>query len=113
MIKTTIMRHGREREVRGRLQEFSDLPESAQTMFKTIASELNAVEKGITDVYVFGSYFWGIWDEKSDYDVRVHNAPTEAIIGFKETFEKKHDCKIDLLWARSPGNRMKLIKIPL
>lgn len=58
-----IQRKGRYRERRGRLESFDDLPDHAQEAFKTIKNVLGV------DTYVFGSFFWGFWDELSDYDV--------------------------------------------
>ena len=109
----TIIRHGRERTKRGILQSFDDLPVPAQETFKAIAKELHAIESSVTNVYVFGSYHWGVWDEQSDYDVRIHDDPTEALMGFKQEFEDKYGCKVDLMWARPSRHNMNLIKIPV
>lgn len=69
---TNIIRHGRERVSRGILQSFNDLPLDKQGIFKIIKKEINDFNIN-HEIFVFGSYYWGFWDEESDYDVLVNH----------------------------------------
>jgi predicted nucleotidyltransferase len=73
----TVERKNRIREYRGELRFFDNLPLVHQNNFKLIKNKINDALKEHTDVYVFGSFFWGSWDDFSDYDVKinyVHNS---------------------------------------
>lgn len=69
MIK--IVNHkGREREFRGQLKSFENLPLERQKNFRLI-KEIIIEVLGNVPVFVFGSHYHGFWDEFSDYDVMV------------------------------------------
>ena len=69
MIK--IVNHkGREREFRGQLKNFEDLPLERQENFRVIKQLIFEV-LGEVPVFIFGSHYHGFWDEFSDYDVVV------------------------------------------
>lgn len=70
---------GRERIVRGVLKSFTDLPEHVQKDFKMIKLFLNQYFDKEIDVYVYGSYRHGYWDELSDYDVIIYEELTENL----------------------------------
>ena len=66
-----IVHHkGREREFRGQLKNFEDLPLERQENFRQIKHVVFEV-LGDVPVFVFGSHYHGFWDEFSDYDVVV------------------------------------------
>lgn len=66
-----IVNHkGREREFRGQLKNFEDLPLERQENFRQIKHVVFEV-LGDVPVFVFGSHYHGFWDEFSDYDVVV------------------------------------------
>lgn len=66
-----IVHHkGREREFRGQLKNFEDLPLKKQENFRLI-KEIIIEVLGNVPVFVFGSHYHGFWDEFSDYDVMV------------------------------------------
>jgi predicted nucleotidyltransferase len=67
----TIFRKGRTRPNRGKLKSFNDLPLDAQTAFTKIKNELNSLLGDDRNIYVHGSFYWGFWDDESDYDVTV------------------------------------------
>jgi len=66
---------GRERLVRGRLKTFEDLPIEVQNDFKIIKETIIENLGRELDVFVFGSYNHGNWDELSDYDVIINENP--------------------------------------
>ena len=61
---------GREREFRGQLKSFENLPLERQENFRLIREIIFEV-LGNVPVFVFGSHYHGFWDEFSDYDVMV------------------------------------------
>jgi len=66
-----IIYKGRERSVRGSLTDFCQLPNHVQENFKLIKKSVENILNKKTEVYVFGSFSHGFWDEESDYDVLV------------------------------------------
>ncbi len=95
---------GRERIVRGKLNNFTDLPVDKQEVFKKIKETIN--EHISTEVYVFGSYNHGYWDEQSDYDVIVLN---DNYIDMLEIIREKVGVKIDIMFSK---DNMGYIAIP-
>jgi predicted nucleotidyltransferase len=69
MIKM-VHHKGREREFRGQLESFENLPLERQKNFRLI-KEIIIEVLGNVPVFVFGSHYHGFWDEFSDYDVMV------------------------------------------
>lgn len=67
----TIERKGRIRTIKGRLSSFDSLPQEKQLIFKSIKKVIDDVFKKNINVYVFGSFYWGFWDEFSDFDVTL------------------------------------------
>jgi len=66
-----MIHKGRERELRGRLKSFEELPTEKQKVFKTIKDKVEEIVGKKLDVYVFGSHHHGYWDELSDYDILI------------------------------------------
>jgi hypothetical protein len=64
----TIIHKNRVRLNRGVLTDFNSLPEHAQNNFIRIKNSINNIKPN-TKCYVMGSYYWGFWDDYSDYDV--------------------------------------------
>jgi predicted nucleotidyltransferase len=66
-----IVNHkGREREFRGQLKSFDELPLERQENFRVIKEFIFEL-LGVVPIFVFGSHYHGFWDEFSDYDVAV------------------------------------------
>ena len=61
----------RERLFRGPLSSFKKLPEEKQKKFIWIAEIIRKYLTSDVKIYVFGSFYWGFWDENSDYDVII------------------------------------------
>ena len=95
---------GRERVMRGKLENFSDLPIEKQIIFKKIKESINKFLK--TEVYIFGSYNHGYWDEESDYDVVVFS---ENVMNIAANIREEVGVKIDLLFGK---NNLGYIAIP-
>lgn len=95
---------GRERIMRGKLENFSDLPIEKQIIFKKIKESINKFLK--TEVYIFGSYNHGYWDEESDYDVVVFS---ENVMNIAANIREEVGVKIDLLFGK---NNLGYIAIP-
>jgi hypothetical protein len=88
----TIIRKNRTRQNRGELKNFHDLPKEHQGIFLEIKNLFCDFLGEKTNLYVFGSFFWGFWDEKSDYDVLFdypNNCPNLEIL--IETIKKTKD----------------------
>lgn len=62
---------GRFRINRGKLKEFNDLPDEIKERFILIKKFIDDFNMKDTDVYVTGSFYHGIWDEESDFDVLI------------------------------------------
>ena len=111
----TVNRKNRIREYRGELKSFDMLPLVHQNNFTLIKDKINDGLKENTDVYVYGSFFWGSWDEFSDYDVKInyiHNSfkPDLRYLKLKEIENELMlilDKKVDILIIR--GNEGVLI----
>jgi predicted nucleotidyltransferase len=95
---------GRERLMRGKLINFTDLPVDKQDIFKKIKQTVN--EHMVTEVYVFGSYNHGYWDEQSDYDVMVFD---QNYIDIIDTVREKVGVKIDIMFGK---NNLDYVAIP-
>lgn len=92
---------GRERIDRGKLKSFYDLPEKHQKIFSEIKNALD-----VDDVYVFGSFYHGFWDEFSDYDVTINKKITD--VEKIKQLESTLKIKINVLLIDKKGE----IKIP-
>lgn len=96
---------GRERESRGQLKSFEDLPLEKQEIFKTIKNKVVEIVGGEIDVYVFGSYHHGYWDELSDYDIVTNqNRGLDLTTKLRETLPYK----IDVLYFQRAIDMYKL-----
>jgi len=95
---------GRERLIRGKLENFTGLPVEKQEIFKQIKKLINEVSD--TEVYVFGSHSHGYWDEESDYDVIIFN---EININIIENVKNKIGLKVDVLFGK---NNIGYVAIP-
>jgi predicted nucleotidyltransferase len=103
----TIIRKNRIRQNRGKLKVFNDLPENVKLDFKLIKEEINKKIEGL-NLYVFGSYYWGFWDDESDYDINIDIDEItlsfdERIKLFKEikdTIREKYKIKLDIISNR-------------
>ena len=86
---------GRERLIRGKLNNFYDLPIEKQNVFKKIKEVIN--KHMDCEVYIFGSYNHGYWDEESDYDVVVFN---QNYVNISNMVREEVGVKIDIMFAR-------------
>jgi predicted nucleotidyltransferase len=101
-----MIRKDRERTLRGILKNFNDLPTLHQENFFTI--KLVVQNYFNENVYVYGSFYWGYWDEKSDYDVfikhRDTNDPRNEIFNvfkdIKSVLKNKHNLNVDIMMIR-------------
>ena len=83
----------------------SDLPIKVQEDFRTIASIIKHHLKKDIDVYVFGSYFHGWWNDDSDYDIIIHEKCN--LDELKDLFHHL-DKKVDII---IPYNKIKTLLI--
>ena len=99
-----ILIKGRERLMKGKLSSFSELPIDKQEFFKKIKEMLNKYVT--TEVFIFGSYNHGYWDEFSDYDVIIFN---HTYIDISQKITKELGVKVDIFFGR---NNYGYIEIP-
>jgi predicted nucleotidyltransferase len=71
MTYTKVTYKDRERDRRGQVKSFNDLPIDAQQKFVEIKNYINNYLNRQINVYLYGSYYWGYWDEFSNFDVIV------------------------------------------
>jgi len=71
MTYPKVIYKGRERDRRGQIKSFDDLPIDIQQKFIDIKNYINNYLNRQIDVYVYGSYYWGYWDNLSNFDVIV------------------------------------------
>lgn len=95
---------GRERLIRGRLTCFTDLPIEKQEIFKKIKKSINEIID--VDVYVFGSYNHGYWDEESDYDVIIFS---HDYVDLSDKVRTEVGVKTDILFGQ---NNAEYVVIP-
>lgn len=101
----TMERKGRIRLLRGKLESFDGLSIDQQNNFKTIKKVICDLLGSETNVYVFGSFFWGFWDEKSDYDVlldyiktlHAQDARIPMIIEAKRILKEQYGLSVDIM----------------
>jgi predicted nucleotidyltransferase len=101
-----MIKKGRNRPVRGVLKNFYELPKIHQENFITIK---HIIKKFFDeDVYVYGSFYWGNWDDESDYDVfikyRETNEPKNEFflifLEIKKILKEYHNISVDVLMIR-------------
>jgi predicted nucleotidyltransferase len=96
----------RNRLNRGVLANFEQLPELHQNNFSLIKKVIK--EKFDEEIYVYGSFYWGYWDEYSDYDVCVKYKKIEIpkkellniFFNIKNILKTKYDLNVDILMIR-------------
>lgn len=101
----TIFFKDRLRQKRGKLTSFECLPLNHQNNFILIKNKLQEIFGKNLNVYVFGSFYWGSWDDLSDYDVRleyIHNnyepdERLEKIEDIRQELTKNLGVKVDVL----------------
>jgi len=71
MTYTKVIYKNRERDRRGQVKLFNDLPIDVQQKFIGIKNYINGYLNRTIEVYIYGSFYWGYWDEFSNYDVIV------------------------------------------
>lgn len=97
MTKMSIYK-GRERLNRGKLTDFNDLPEHIRENFKTLKILINEDFSDITEMFVFGSFKNGNWDNHSDYDILISGRMNIQEIKLK--LAKKTSLKVDIFCDR-------------
>ena len=104
MEKIVIIK-GRQRECRGSLQSFTDLPLEKQKIFSSIKAKIEEILEKHVDVYVYGSHHHGYWDNQSDYDVLISEYPGIDLTGIlRETL----GCAIDIQYFHKAIDIFKL-----
>ena len=83
MIKTVKIK-GRVRKNRGLLKSFDELSKEKKVIFEKIKNITHKIFGREINVYVFGSYYWGYWDELSDFDVALDFEFRDRISEIKE-----------------------------
>ena len=107
------MYKGRPRIKRGILQRFEDLPFCKQTNFRKVANKVRELDDTVKEVFIYGSYFWGNWDEESDYDVRINQSFKGSYADLKDNLLKEDGLKVDLMALKKPKIEMNLVVIPV
>jgi predicted nucleotidyltransferase len=99
-----IIFKGRNRQVRGKLTDINELSENVKNNFILIKLFLNEYLSKEVDVYIFGSYYWGYYNEKSDYDVIINEEFDKKDL--REKLRSTFKFKVDVI-----KNELKTIKI--
>lgn len=68
---TKVLYNGRERDRRGQISNFEDLPIEVRDNFKKVKVSIEKYFNKEMDVRVIGSHLEGYYDEFSDYDVVI------------------------------------------
>lgn len=71
MSITKVLYNGRERDRRGQISNFEDLPIEMRDNFKKVKVSIEKYFNKEMDVRVIGSHLEGYYDEFSDYDVVI------------------------------------------
>jgi predicted nucleotidyltransferase len=97
---------GRDRVLRGVLENFSDLPIDKQNNFKSIKQAIEETLNDKFNVYIFGSFNHGYWDEESDYDV---NLIGKSNVSLNDIISQKTNLKVNVFFTE---NKLGNIMIP-
>jgi predicted nucleotidyltransferase len=95
---------GRIRTIRSKITDINQLPENVKNNFVSIKLFLNEYLRKEVDSYIFGSYYWGYYDDKSDYDVIINEDFDKKDLS--EKLKNKFSFKVDII-----KNEFKTIKI--
>ncbi len=71
MNNVKVLYNGRERDRRGQISKFEDLPVEIKDNFKKIKESIEKYFNKEIDVRVIGSHLEGYYDEFSNYDVVI------------------------------------------
>jgi predicted nucleotidyltransferase len=101
-----MIHKGRERFFRGVLENFSDLPIDKQNNFKSIKQSIEETLNDKFNIYIFGSFNHGFWDEESDYDV---NLIGKSNVNLNDIISQKTNLKVNVFFTE---NKLGNIMIP-
>jgi DNA polymerase sigma len=105
-MSNIITHKGRQRLHRGLLENFSDLPIDKQNNFKIIKQAIEEILNDKFNMYVFGSFNHGFWDEESDYDV---NLIGKSNVNLNDIISQKTNLKVNVFFTE---NKLGNIMIP-
>ena len=82
-----------------------------------VSNFIKELDNSIEDVYVYGSYYWGHYDEFSDFDIGVKEQHRETFpldkFGFHSQAKEKINIQADIQFLYPSWiNERNLIKIP-
>ena len=87
----------RYRKIKDRIDSLQKLPEEKQVTFKKIKSIVEKYYNKDVDVYFFGSYKNGLWDELSDYDLMISDDLLDY--NLKKIIEEELEIKVDIFFT--------------
>lgn len=94
----TIKVKNRLRTFKGKLKDFNDLPIDKQKIFINIKEKINEILGKKVEIYIYGSYHHGYWDDESDYDLIIID---DVNIYLKEKLNNFFEYKIDLFFSKN------------
>ena len=100
---------GRQRIKRGITTNFYDLPLDKQLTFKKIKNALSMHLNKSVDVYIFGSYLKGYWDEESDYDIIINDSCNSNL---QKQLSKELNIKVEIRCQKNASTAYKALLIP-
>jgi len=89
-----VFYNGRERERRGHILNFEDLPIEVKDNFRKIKESIEKFFNKEVDVRVVGSHLEGVYDELSGYDVVIEEDINVRELGLIVSNECQLDVKI-------------------
>lgn len=102
----TIKVKNRLRTFKGKLKDFNDLPIDKQKIFINIKEKINEILGKKVEIYIYGSYHHGYWDDESDYDILIIS---EEKPGLQDKLREITNLKVDVMFSPT---ELELILIP-
>jgi hypothetical protein len=96
MSNIKVLHNGRERDRRGQITNFDDLPEEVKNNFRKIKESIELHFNKEMDVRVIGSHLEGYYDEFSNYDVVIDE--DTYLIQLNEEISNQHQINVNVVF---------------
>jgi hypothetical protein len=93
---TKVLYNGRERDRRGQISNFEDLPIEVKDNFRKIKESIEIHFNKEMDVRVIGSHLEGYYDEFSNYDVVIDE--DTYLTGLNEEISNQHQINVNVVF---------------
>lgn len=96
MSHSRVLYNGRERDRRGQITDFNNLPEEVKNNFRKIKESIEIHFNKEMDIRVIGSHLEGYYDEFSNYDVVIDE--DTYLIQLNEEISNQHQINVNIVF---------------